>query len=65
MRSRRVGGAERGNLNVELQRWMVPGADRPRDRNEVEERVSGEEEVKAPRVQGVAGSTMKIMKSPG
>lgn len=44
---------------------MVPGADRLRDRNEVEERISGEEEVKGPRVQGVAGSSMKIMKSPG
>ena len=65
MRPRQVGGAERGNLNVELQRWMVPGADRPRDRNEVEERISGEEEVKGPRVQGAAGSSMKIMKSPG
>ena len=42
---------------------MVPPADRLRGRDEVEEKVPGDEEVKGLKVRGVAGSSVKIMKS--
>lgn len=43
-----------GSLNLALQRWMVPGADRLRGREEGEEKVSGDKDVEGPRVQGVS-----------
>lgn len=44
---------------------MVPRPDRLRGREEVEKKVPGDEEAKGLRVQEVAGSFVKIMKSTG